>query len=121
MELINIVDQAPFDKNLSENNLTKYVQCEGILYVIKFKYENLNVDLIVLTRTPQYFIKNFDFAFNKIYYDGYFVNAFDWTSILSKRCKNDNLRLTHNTNLEKYAHNLVRIEKYWKRGYFITI
>lgn len=121
VKLVNIADQVPFDINSSVDDLTKYSQCEGILYVIKFKYDDLNIDLIVLTKTPQYFIKNFDFAFNKIYYDGFFVNAFDWTSILSKRCKNNNLRLTHNTYLEKYAHNLARIEKYWKRGYFITI
>lgn len=101
-----------------------------IYHIFKLKVNNTIIDFIIVDYPPQYHIQHFDFDFNKIYFDGYFVNAFDWNAIHNKTSMNhdakyENLDQTpyskdmYMNNIEHYMNNLVRIKKYTGRGFYI--
>lgn len=98
-----------------------YGLCSHLSHVIKFTFENVKIDIVIVTCTVPFFIGQFDFDFNRLYYDLYSVYAFNWTSIKCKKSINKYARERYNTSEScKYADNLNRIQKYIDRGFVIT-
>jgi len=97
---------------------------DSIYKVIKMIINNTKIDLIITNYPPQYHIKNFDFDFNKIYFDGYFVNSFDWNAIHNRISLNKDGRYNGFDNsscITRYMMNLDRIKKYTGRGFYIPL
>ena len=114
------------DYNLIELNeewLSKsYGRCKDLVYLLKFKLNNINIDFVIVSCTVRYFIEGFDFDFNKIYYDGYVVHAFDWKSIKNRisynNCDGDRY---NSSSQSQYLTNYKRINKYLLRGFVLLI
>lgn len=99
-------------KIINKNDPTNYYgKCEKLSFVIKFTINKVNFDLIVVENSVPVFISNFDFSFNKIYYDGYSLHIFNENSLLKRKTL---------YNIYDYSKNIERIKKYFQRG-FITI
>jgi len=66
-----------------------YSTCSYFNKLIKFKINNVNIDLILCKCRPFSAICQFDFDFNKIYFDGYTIGAMNWKAIHSKTSWNN--------------------------------
>lgn len=80
-----------------------------------------NLDFIITRSTPKYLIRNFDFDFNKIFYDGDFVNAYNWIAIHNKSAYNNDFRSKSPYEIVNYITHIKRITKYAKRGFSILM
>lgn len=99
-----------------------YNLIKGFRRVIRFQYYGFKVDLCLLSITPQYFIQDFDFDFNKCYFDGHVVHHLKPKSLYTR------MSLNHYESIKghvghgakgKFIGNLNRIEKYWERGFYV--
>ena len=97
-----------------------YGMCKELCKIIKLQMWGKKVDFCLLDCTPQYFISNFDFKFNEIYYDGHGINSFHWDSFMKKNSVNNYARDRFTSHIYKYLLNIKRIEKYFRRGFVIT-
>lgn len=91
----------------------------GLKYVIKFSWFGMNIDVCVLSFTPQYFIGSFDFDFNKAYYDGYTIHHMKLKSLLTRTSTNNYHISGYDSHSVKFYDHSKRIEKYWFRGFYI--
>lgn len=100
-----------------------YDELNGVSYVIRFTFLNRKVDLVVCKCHVPFVISNFDFAFNKVYYDGYSVNCLDWEAVSTKVCVNDYCSVGPGgqNDIERYVYNISRIKKYFKRGFLVLL
>lgn len=96
-----------------------YNELTGISHVIQMKINNVQVEFIICKCTVPFVIDNFDFGFNKIYYDGYSVNCLDWKAVLNRTAPNN--YTARRQKIESYVYHIERIRKYFDRGFFITI
>lgn len=125
-----------FTKFMSEFNITNIEFCTydnsedpydngygiqmNLCYVIKFKINNLKFDLVVVSCTPRFFINQFDFTFNSVFYDGYCVYVARIESIEQRQSFNYFARNRYNISEErKYIYNIGRILKYLHRGFMV--
>ena len=111
------------DKTLDTKEYWKneYDMCHNLCGVIKLKYHELSIDLVIVNCTVPYFIQGFDFTFNKIYFDTYTIHAFHWNDIYAKRSANLHKLSRYNISyVDKYMENIKRIYKYMCRGFIIT-
>lgn len=108
---------------LSKTEVTaNYHELSGISYVIRFNFCDKKVDLVVCKCTVPFVIDNFDFGFNKVYYDGYSINCLDWEAVSTKIATNDYCRDLNTYNeIERYVYNISRIRKYFRRGYLVLL
>jgi hypothetical protein len=108
---------------LSKSEVTaNYNELSGIDYVIRFSFCDKRVDLVVCKCTVPFVIDNFDFGFNKVYYDGYSVNCLDWEAVSTKVTTNNYCRdLNAHNDIERYVYNIARIRKYFRRGYLVLL
>jgi hypothetical protein len=105
-----------------ENAVKNYHELSGIVYVIRFTFCDKKVDLVVCRCTVPFVIDNFDFGFNKVYYDGYSINCLDWEAVSTKIATNDYCRDLNTYNeIERYVYNISRIRKYFNRGYLVLL
>jgi hypothetical protein len=98
-----------------------YGLCLKLSHVIKFTFSGIKIDLVVVDCTVPFFIGQFDFDFNRVYYDLYTVYAFDWDAIRNKKTVNRYARSRYNiSETNKYFDNMSRIQKYIARGFVVT-
>lgn len=119
VELFNGKDAKILSKRES---IKAYNELNGVSYVIRFKFQGRKVDLVVTKCHVPFVIDNFDFAFNKVYYDGYAVNCMDWEAVSTKVCINNYCWQSRQQNdIEKYVYNIERIRKYFQRGFVVLL
>jgi len=116
-KIFGVSDACAIGQNLDGG----YGVCHELSHVIRAKLGDLKVDFCMLRCTVPYFIQNFDFQFNTVYYDGHALHAFDWGSIVTRTSPNSYKADRYNiSEIDKYWENIERIEKYFKRGFVIT-
>ena len=100
----------------------KYFNNIFIKKIIKFKFNNLPIDVILCGNSPHEMISSFDFDFNKIYFDGYGICALKWKSVFSKTTYNKvNNTDNYIGDACRYIENIDRISKYTDRGFTILL
>ena len=86
----------------------------NVLYILKFKIGELNVDLIcVKIPVPIFIFNNFDFSFLKMYSDGISLHIFDKKSVLNRKAT---LNCVCFNTMKKRE----RLRKYHERGFIVT-
>lgn len=99
-----------------------YGLCEELDCLIKFKLNGIKIDLIITKCNPSFFIKNFDFDFNKIFFNFELVHSYSWKSIINRETRNKYKWGRYNmTSEEKYYQHIKRITKYIERNFVILI
>lgn len=116
----NIKDFKQISKEDENTIITAYSVSKSFFKLIKFKINKMAIDLILSTCEPIEFINKFDFDFNKIYYNGYAISAYDWNSI-NKRISYNNTEYNIKNITSFYLANVDRIEKYYLRGFTILL
>lgn len=97
-----------------------YRYTNRISYVVKLKFKDgPDVDIIIVKCTIPYQLKDFDFDFCKIYFDGYMVHSLNWDSVVNKYSVDTETSMTL-VAFVRYSDNIQRIEKYTKRGFIVT-
>ena len=104
-------------QELNAENTTYIGYASIIRKIIKFKLRDTHIDLVLTKESPRTAVKQAQFAFNRIFYDGYTLYSYDWKSIQTKSCK-IHLEFLDTTSLES---TIVRIRKYLLRGFRIHI
>lgn len=105
-------------KLIDKSDSEQYNGLSGISHVIEIKINNIQVEFIICKCTVPYVIDNFDFGFNKIYYDGYSVNCLDWKAVLNRMTSNNYMA---DNKINSYVFHIERIRKYFNRGFFVTL
>jgi len=104
-----------------ETDTCDYNSCIYFKKLIKIVLKNKNkIDIIICSCNPKIFLKEYDFDFNKIYFDGFTIGAEDWNPIVKKTSVNGYKRNRYNVHpTVKYINNITRIKKYTDRGFLI--
>lgn len=122
--LVNFFEGSEMEIITSNNpnfnhHYESYCDCLGncidnVLFVLKFKIGDLNVDLIcVRIPVPVFIYNNFDFSFLKMYSDGICLHIFDRKSVLKRKA-------TFNCVCFNTMKKRQRLQKYHERGFVIT-
>lgn len=99
-----------------KNDYTNNLKCEVFTYIIN----NIKIDFIILQCSVKSYIEKFDFKFNSICYDGRQVYIPYKENVINKICMNGRGPDVY-APLELYKQNMLRIEKYFKRGFVILM
>lgn len=99
-----------------------YDMYDNLSGVIKLKYHELSIDLVIVNCTPLNFIKGSDFTFNRIYFDTFTVHALHWNDIFDRRSINfhEHANCADIDSFYKYMDHIKRIYKYMQRGFIIS-
>ena len=104
------------DKQYLEKRLWEHISCS-----INFRINDININLVMVNCAIPSLIAQFDFKFNRVYYDLYSVYAFDWDAIRNRQSIHDCYRVRYYCSRgDKYFANIDRVKKYIEREFIVT-